>query len=51
MQREDLAREHFQLSARQLRSIRAAAISGVLGRQAQALGVELPAGFDWGNVE
>jgi hypothetical protein len=51
MQRDDLAREHFQLSARQLRSIRAAAMSGIFCRRAHALGVELPPGFDWGGVE
>jgi hypothetical protein len=51
MQRDDLAREHFQLSARQLRNIRAAATSGALSRQAGELGVDHPAGLDLSGVE
>jgi hypothetical protein len=51
MQHDDLAREHFQLSARQLRNVRAAATTGALSRQARELGIELPAGFDWRGAD
>jgi Protein of unknown function (DUF2637) len=42
---EDLARERYRLSGKQLRNIRHAAISGALRRRAGELGVVLPAGY------
>jgi hypothetical protein len=43
---DELAREHFGCSGRQLRHVRYAATSGALRRRAQDLAVPLPAGFD-----
>ena len=42
---EERAREVYNFSGRQLRSIRSAALSGSLARRAAELGVELPDGF------
>jgi hypothetical protein len=46
VQDDELAREHFGCSGRQLRHVRYAATSGALRRRAQDLAVPLPAGFD-----
>ena len=42
---DDLARDRYRLSAKQLRNIRHAATSGALRRRADELGVPLPAGY------
>ncbi len=42
---DDLARDRYRLSAKQLRNIRHAATSGALRRRAAELGVPLPAGY------
>jgi hypothetical protein len=42
---DELARERYRLSAKQLRNIRHAATSGALRRQAHELGVTIPVGY------
>jgi hypothetical protein len=42
---DDVARQHFSLSSRQLRQIRYAVSTGALRRRAQELSVELPDEF------
>lgn len=46
IQDDELAQERFDVSSRQLRNIRYAALTGALRRQARELAVELPAEFD-----